>query len=130
MRTESTRGKLLLRLGGVALLALSLLVVGIALAGDKADLLTDGDRHFKEKSYRKSFEAYEKLLKGDPEHAEWFRISLRMGHCQAQLGNHDKAEKALTDLADREGLTELQRARAEYRLGHYFFERPHYYYEN
>lgn len=122
--------KLLLGFGGALIIGLTCLIVGVTYADDKPDKLAEGDKQFEEKSYRKAYEAYEAFLKDNPESAEWFRIKLRMGHCQAQLENHSKAEAELTELADKEGLSDLQRGRADYRLGHYFMSRPHYYYEN
>ena len=130
MLTKLTRKPLLLSLGSVILLALTCLIVGVAYAGDKPDDLAEGDKQFEEKSYRKAYEAYEAYLKENPESEDWFRVKLRMGHCQAQLGNHDKAEVELVELADKDGLSDLERARANYRLGHYFASRPHNYYEN
>jgi uncharacterized protein YfaS (alpha-2-macroglobulin family)/tetratricopeptide (TPR) repeat protein len=122
--------KILLTIGTTTLLVLTSLVVSISLAADKPDNLAEGDKQFEEKSYRKAYEAYEAYLKENPESPEWFRIKLRMGHCQVQLENHDKAETELTSLADNEKLTDLQKGRANYRLGHYYMSRPHYYYEN
>jgi uncharacterized protein YfaS (alpha-2-macroglobulin family) len=130
MLTKLPRKSLLLSLGGLLLIGIIGLVAGISSAADKPDQLAEGDKQFEEKSYRKAYEAYEDFLKANPESKEWFRIKLRMGHCQAQLGNHDKAEKELTELADKEGLSDIEKGRANYRLGHYFIERPHYYYEN
>ncbi|MCC6574610.1 MAG: hypothetical protein IT462_12575 [Planctomycetes bacterium] len=116
--------------GAAALIAAVVFFGGVLAAETPEDNLKSGDKHFEEKSYLKAYEAYEKVLKDKPDHPERFRLKLRMGHSQAQLGNHDKAEKALTELADDKGLTDLERARANYRLGGYFGERPHYYYEN
>jgi hypothetical protein len=104
--------------------------VGITLAEDKPDSLAEGDKHFTEKSYLKAYDAYKVFLKDNATSPEAFRIKLRMGHCQAQLGNIDIAEKELVALADSDGLTDLQRGRVNYRLGHFFADRPHYYYEN
>lgn len=119
--------------GGLAaalVIGLATVLVGVTMAEDKPDMLAEGDKQFAEKSYRKAYEAYEAYLKDTPGSTETFRVRLRMGHCQAQLRNFDKAEKDLIALADSEGLTDLQRARANYRLGHFFADRPHYYYEN
>ena len=104
--------------------------MGLTWADDKPDMLAEGDKHFEEKSYRKAYEAYEKYLADNPEANDWFRIKLRMGHSQAQLGNYDKAEVELTTLADSEKITDIEKGRANYRLGHFYMNRPHYYYEN
>ena len=130
MLTRLSKKPLLLGLGSAILIAVTCMIVGISFAEEKPDKLAEGDKQFEEKSYRKAYEAYVDYLKDHPDSADWFRIKLRMGHCQAQLGNHDKAEKELTELADKDGLSDLERGRADYRLGHYFMERPHYYYEN
>ena len=122
--------KALMAIGTTTLLVLTSLVVSISLAADKPDNLAEGDKQFEEKSYRKAYEAYEQFLKDNPDSPEWFRIKLRMGHCQAQLENYDKAEAELTSLADHDKLSELQKGRANYRLGHFYMSRPHYYYEN
>lgn len=118
--------------GSVTALIFGLATVffGISMAEEKPDLLAEGDKQFAEKSYRKAYDAYQAFLKDKPDSGEAFRVKLRMGHCQAQLGNYDQAEKDLVSLADSQGLTDLQRARAAYRLGHYYADRPHYYYEN
>ncbi|MBX3460715.1 MAG: hypothetical protein KF696_12255 [Planctomycetes bacterium] len=113
---------LLLSVGGV--------FAGLSMAQDKPNQLAEGDKHFAEKSYRKAYEAYEAYLKENPKPSNWFELKLRMGHCQAQLGNFDKAELELLSLADHKGLSEIQQGRANYRLGRFFAERPHYYYEN
>lgn len=125
-----TRKSLLAGFGAAAALAIATFFIGISMAEDKPNQLAEGDKQFEEKSYRKAYEAYQAFLKDNPQSTEAFRIKLRMGHCQAQLGNYDKAETELVGLADSAGLTDLQRARASYRLGHFFADRPHYYYEN
>ncbi|MHC4841300.1 MAG: MG2 domain-containing protein, partial [Planctomycetota bacterium] len=130
MLTTIPRKPLWLTLGLALTVALSVFVGGTYLAEEDTDFQAEGDRHFEEKSYRKAYENYQAYLKDNPEAEKWFQIKLRMGHCQAQLGRHEKAEVELTELADAEKLTDLQKARANYRLGHYFNDRPHYYYEN
>ncbi|MCA8913949.1 MAG: hypothetical protein KDB90_00955 [Planctomycetes bacterium] len=130
MLSKFPKKTLLLGFGGALLVAISCAFVSLTWAEDKPDFLQEGDKQFEEKSYRKAYEAYEKFLKDNADSDQWFRIKLRMGHCQAQLENHEKAEKELTELADSEKLTDLQRGRVDYRLGHYLAERPHYYYEN
>jgi alpha-2-macroglobulin len=99
-------------------------------AEDAPDYLEVGDVNFDEKSYRRAYEAYEQYLKANPDSENRFRVLLRMGHCQIQLEDFDKAEEALVALADSEGLSELERARANYRLGYMYLERPTVVYEN
>ncbi|MBZ0138093.1 MAG: hypothetical protein K8I27_17185 [Planctomycetes bacterium] len=125
-----TKKTTLLSFGGALAIALTGLFVGMTWADDKPDMLAEGDRQFAEKSYRKAYEAYEQYLKDNPESDQWFRVKLRMGHSQAQLGNYDKAEIELTTLADSDKLTDIEKGRASYRLGHFYVTRPHYYYEN
>lgn len=117
-------------LAAILLLSVGGVFVGLSMAEDKPDQLAEGDKHFAEKSYRKAYEAYEQYLKDNPNPGKWFEIKLRMGHCQAQLENYDKAEVDLVGLTDDNRLTPLQRGRAAYRLGRFYGERPHYYYEN
>jgi len=120
------------------LLSAALLVVAGAVAfnfsaasaEDAKDWMAEGDKHFTEKSYLKAYEAYEKVLKADPKHPAGFRIKLRMGKAQSQLENYDKAEEIYVGLADDKGLAALETARANYHLGLFFSQRPHYYYEN
>lgn len=125
-----TKKTALLSFGGALAIALTGLFVGLTWADEKPDMLAEGDRHFEEKSYRKAYEAYEKYLTDNPESDQWFRIKLRMGHSQAQLGNYDKAEGELVSLADSDRITDIEKGRANYRLGHFYMKRPHYYYEN
>ncbi|MCF6228625.1 MAG: hypothetical protein L3J82_08220 [Planctomycetes bacterium] len=130
MLTKFPRKPLWLALGLALTVALSVFAGSTYLAEETPDPLIEGDRHFEEKSYRKAYENYQAYLKDNPESKRWFEIKLRMGHSQAQLGRHSKAEAELVELADSDKLTDIQKARANYRLGHYFAERPHYYYEN
>jgi len=130
MSLNATRKTILAGFCTALVLGMATFLVNQSWAEDKPDMLAEGDKQFAEKSYRKAFEAYEAFLKETPATPEAFRIKLRMGHCQAQLGNYDKAETALVSLADSDGLTDLQRARAAFRLGHFYADRPHYYYEN
>ncbi len=126
------KARWLMALGALLFVVAGSAALGFGQAGaqDTKDWLAEGDRHFAEKSYLKAFEAYEKVLKAEPAHAEVFRLKLRMGKCQSQLENYDKAEEIYLGLADDKSLAPLQTARANYHAGLFFAQRPHYYYEN
>lgn len=128
---QLSRGvKLAASLAGGLAIAISVLVYGLIGAQGKPDYLAEGNKHFEEKSYLKAYEAYERFLKDNPEYADQFALKLRMGHAQTQLGNYDLAETQLKALADSDKLTDLQKGRANYRLGHFYVNRPQYYYVN
>ncbi len=126
------KARWLMALGALLFVVAGSAALGFGQAGaqDTKDWLAEGDRHFAEKSYLKASEAYEKVLKAEPAHAEVFRLKLRMGKCQSQLENYDKAEEIYLGLADDKSLAPLQTARANYHAGLFFAQRPHYYYEN